>query len=146
MSRFLCSVGLVSGLVLLSGCGNGAPPAAPAASPAQPAADYDALLTTCADFGTDDAARLAACNTIIQASAASAVDRERALNDRGVMTMQTGDQDHAIADFDAAIQIDPNYAAAFYNRAKAKQNKGDGAGAAADSATAVRLNPNLAGH
>jgi tetratricopeptide (TPR) repeat protein len=137
VSRFLCSVGLVFGLVLLSGCGDGAPPAA---------VDYDGLLTTCSDFGADDATRLAACNTIVQASAAPAVDRERALNDRGVMTMQTGDQDHAIADFDAAIQIDPNYAAAFYNRAKAEQNKGDSAGAAADSAAAVRLDPHLAGH
>ena len=146
MSRFLCSVGLVVCFVLLSGCGNGAPPAAPVASAAQPAADYVALLTTCSDFGTDGATRLAACNTIIQANAATAVDRERALNDRGVMTMQTGDQDHAIADFDAAIQIDPNYAAAFYNRAKAKQNKGDSAGATADTATAVRLDPKLAGH
>ncbi len=146
MSRFFCPIGLVSGLVLLSGCGNSAPPAALAASATQPAVDYAALLTTCADFGTDDAGRLAACNTIIQASAAPAVYRERALNDRGVMIMQTGDQDHAIADFNAAIQIDPNYAAAFYNRAKAKQNEGDSAGAASDSAAAVRLDPHLAGH
>lgn len=146
MSRILFSAGLLTGMALLSGCGNGAPPAAPAASAAQPAADYDASLKTCSDFGTDGATRLAACNTVIQGGAASAVDRERALNNRGVMTMQTGDQDHAIADFDAAIQIDPNYAAAFYNRAKAKQNKGDSAGAAADSATAVRLDPKLAGH
>jgi len=146
MSRFFCSVGVVLGAVLLSGCGDRAPPAVPAASAAQPAVDYDALLTTCSEFGTDDATRLAACNTIVQASAAPAVDRERALNNRGVMTMQAGDQERAIADFDAAIQIDPNYAVAFYNRAKAKQNKGDGSGAAADSATAVRLDPHLAGH
>jgi len=145
MSRFVCALSFVVAMALLSGCGAGAPSAAPAASAAQPAADYDALLATCSDFGTDTATRLAACSTVVQASAAPAVDRERALNNRGVMTMQAGDQDHAIADFDAAIQIDPNYAAAFYNRSKAKQNKGDSAGAEADSATAVRLDPHLAG-
>jgi tetratricopeptide (TPR) repeat protein len=87
-----------------------------------------------------------ACTTIVQSNSASAETRARALNNRGVMTSQSGDQDRAIADDNAAIKIDPNYAAAFYNRSKAKQRKGDGAGAASDSATAVRLDPGLAGH
>ena len=65
MSRFVCALSFVVAMALLSGCGAGAPSAAPAASAAQPAADYDALLATCSDFGTDTATRLAACSTVV---------------------------------------------------------------------------------
>jgi tetratricopeptide (TPR) repeat protein len=48
---------------------------------------------------------------------------------------------HAIADFDAAIKLDPRYATAFYNRANAKLNAGDKPGAIADYREAVALRP-----
>ena len=49
--------------------------------------------------------------------------------------------EHAIADFDTAIKIEPRYAAAFYNRANAKLDAGDKEGAIADYRQAVALRP-----
>jgi tetratricopeptide (TPR) repeat protein len=49
--------------------------------------------------------------------------------------------ERAIADFDAAIKLDPGYATAFYNRANAKLNAGDKPGAIADYREAVALRP-----
>ncbi|HEY3798364.1 MAG TPA: hypothetical protein VGL58_08420 [Caulobacteraceae bacterium] len=126
-------------LTLLSACGQGAPP------PAQPAFDADQALNTCSDFGSDDATRLTACNAVIQSSA-PADTRKKALNNRGVMTMQKGDNAAAITDFNAAIALDGAYAAAFYNRSHAEKAAGDAAAADADMAQAVKLQPDLAGH
>jgi tetratricopeptide (TPR) repeat protein len=106
--------------------------------------DVDASMTTCSELGGDTPARIAACTAVIEAPSAPPVSRERALNNRGVLKSGQ-DDDGAIADYDAAIAIDPHYAAAFYNRAKAWQRKGDSAKADADSAEAVRLDPGLAG-
>jgi tetratricopeptide (TPR) repeat protein len=53
------------------------------------------------------------------------------------------DNDHAIADYDMAIKLDPNYATAYYNRGNARRAAGDQDGAAADYREAARLNPHL---
>jgi tetratricopeptide (TPR) repeat protein len=106
--------------------------------------DVTAQMTTCSDIGGESAPRLAACTAVIQ-SGADAVTRQRALNNRGVL-LSGQDDDRAIADYDAAIAINPQYAAAFYNRAQAWRHKGDTAKADADAAEAVRLDPGLAGH
>jgi tetratricopeptide (TPR) repeat protein len=140
------TLGVLVGLaLLLAGCGQrGAAPAADA-SPAQAAPDIDAAMTTCSSLGGDNATRIAACTSVIGASGAPAQTRARAMNNRGVLTLFQGDPDGAIADYSAAIQIDPTYATAFYNRAKAWRQKGDSVRADADAAEAVRLDPNLAG-
>ena len=139
-------VGALIGVALLSGCSQAAPASdAGAANVSAGAPSVDAAMATCSDLGGENAARIAACTAVIQASAAPPETRARALNNRGVLISSQGDLDRAIADYDAAIQIDPNYAAAFYNRAKAWPQKGDGAHADADSAEAVRLDPGLAG-
>jgi tetratricopeptide (TPR) repeat protein len=54
-----------------------------------------------------------------------------------------GDFDHAIADFNAAIGLDPRLAFAYFSRGLARRAQGDAAGAAADIAKAKELNPNL---
>jgi Tetratricopeptide repeat len=53
-----------------------------------------------------------------------------------------GDPDRAIADYSAAIRIDPNYVAAFVDRRIAYRAKGDLDRAIADDNQAIRLNPN----
>jgi tetratricopeptide (TPR) repeat protein len=42
--------------------------------------------------------------------------------------MNKGDYDHAIADYNEAIQLDPNNALAFCNRGRAKRNINDATG------------------
>ena len=49
------------------------------------------------------------------------------------------DADGAIADYTRAIELDPKMAAAYVNRAKALNDKGDYVGAIADSTTAIEL-------
>lgn len=102
-------------------------------------------MKTCSDIGGENAPHIAACTAVIGASAAGPTTRSRALNNRGVLLGFQGDDDHAIADYDAAIAINPQYAAGFYNRAKAWRGKGDAARADADAAEAVRLEPGLKG-
>jgi len=107
--------------------------------------DVDGQMKTCSDIGGENAPHIAACTAVIGASAAGPTTRSRALNNRGVLLGFQGDDDHAIADYDAAIAINPQYAAGFYNRAKAWRGKGDAARADADAAEAVRLEPGLKG-
>jgi tetratricopeptide (TPR) repeat protein len=144
--RLLCSLFLIGALSVLCACGKSlVTPAAEARPEALGSADVDAAMATCSNLGGETAPRLSACTAVIQSSTASAVDRSRALNNHGVLLLGQ-DNDRAIADFDAAIRINPQYAAAFYNRAQAWRRKSDTARADADAAQAVRLDPNLAGH
>ena len=64
-----------------------------------------------------------------------------AYSNRGNAFDDEKDYEHAIADFDAAIKIDPRYATAFYNRGNSKLNSGDKAGAIADYRQALELRP-----
>jgi tetratricopeptide (TPR) repeat protein len=100
-----------------------------------------------ADF--DAAIRLSA-----QPSPASAEGKEGAGNgigangaysyaNRGVAYAAQGDLDHAIADFDDAIRLDPKFAGAYFNRGSAYQVKGDLDRAIADFNEAIRLDPKL---
>ena len=52
-----------------------------------------------------------------------------------------GDREGAIADFDRAIELNPNHAGAYYNRGSAKSDLGDQAGAEADRKRAIELDP-----
>ena len=54
------------------------------------------------------------------------------------------DLDGAIADFNQAIRLDPNYALAYRNRGNAKRKKGDVDGAIADYNRAIKLGPQSA--
>lgn len=55
------------------------------------------------------------------------------------MYREKGDYDRAIADFDEAIRLDPKYAHAYENRAKAYASKGDYDRANTDRNEAIRL-------
>jgi lipoprotein NlpI len=65
-----------------------------------------------------------------------------AFNNRGIGYAQKGQYDRAIADYDQAIQLNPNYATAFTNRGRAYTNKGEYDLAISDYDQAIRLNPN----
>ena len=74
----------------------------------------------------------------------SGANSAAALNSRGNAFMTKGDLDHAMAEYDAALQVDPQYAPAIANRGSVKVAKGDFAQAIADATRAIELNPKLA--
>lgn len=59
----------------------------------------------------------------------------------GCSRHERGDHDAAIADFDAALERDPGYAAAFASRGATRVQKRDPAGAIADFDRAIELAP-----
>lgn len=65
-------------------------------------------------------------------------------NTVGRANREAGDLDRALADFNRAIEIDPNFASAYSNRGLAKKNKGDLDGAMADFDKAIELDSTLA--
>src|SRR5262245_21520842 len=61
---------------------------------------------------------------------------------RGERGFRRGDLDRAIADFDAAIRLDPGKAVAYSQRGNAWRSKGDQERALADYEAAIRIDPN----
>ena len=70
--------------------------------------------------------------------------RASAYNNRGSGYIKKGQLDRAIADYDKAIALDPNYAAAYNNRGLIYQKKGEVDRAIADYDKAIKLDPNIA--
>jgi tetratricopeptide (TPR) repeat protein len=62
---------------------------------------------------------------------------------KGIIMYQVGDYDEAIKDYSGAIEIKPDYAYAYNDRASAKRAKKDLAGAIADYEKALSLNPSF---
>ena len=58
--------------------------------------------------------------------------------------MKLGRLDEAIADFDAALKIEPKLASSLYGRGLAKLKKGDRTGADADMVTAKAIRADVA--
>ena len=67
-----------------------------------------------------------------------------ALNSRGFTFLRLNQFDSAIADYSAALKLDPKLASALYGRGLAKQKKGDGAGGQVDMASANLLQTDIA--
>jgi tetratricopeptide (TPR) repeat protein len=60
---------------------------------------------------------------------------------RGLREMQTGSQEEALADFDAAATLDPDLAVAYDRRAMARFEQGDISGAIHDIEETLRHEP-----
>ena len=56
--------------------------------------------------------------------------------------IKKGDLDSAISDFDQVIQINPDYAVAYFNRGQAYNKKDDWDRAISDFDRAIQINPN----
>ena len=72
------------------------------------------------------------------------LDSAEAYNDRGMERAENEDFTGAIADYTAAIAIDPNYAEAYYNRAYDRSELEDYAGAIEDYNKVIELAPDAA--
>lgn len=85
--------------------------------------------------------RISACSHVIAADARSSEGLSRAHDHRGVAWSEKGDQDRAIADFTAALRIDPRDSFAYGQRALAWYAAGDMKRALADANELIRLLP-----
>lgn len=66
------------------------------------------------------------------------------LDSRGFVYLKMGDLDKAIADYDAALQIDANLAYVLFGRGKARLLKGDEPRGSFDITVAKRIKPEIA--
>ena len=65
-------------------------------------------------------------------------------NRRGIAKRRMGNHTGAIADYNSALEINPNHAKAYCNRGIAKRHMGDYASAIADYDSALEISPNYA--
>lgn len=83
--------------------------------------------------------RLRACSSIIEGKAEN--DKPAAYNNRGGAYVLKGEIGRAIADFDRAIALNPEFADAYHNRGFVYREKGEAGRAIADYDRAIALNP-----
>jgi lipoprotein NlpI len=87
---------------------------------------------------------IAACTSVIQSGKLSGQQLASAFNNRGIAYNRKGDYEHAIADYNEAISLDPNHVSAYNNRGAAYVHRGDYDRAIVDYSEAIRLDPKYA--
>jgi tetratricopeptide (TPR) repeat protein len=143
MSRALSFVGLL----LLAAVG-----AAPAPAQTDQSQPPVAVGNGVGDFNAgleaarrgDNAAAIAHLSRAIDGGDLPLGSLARAFNNRGVVYDRIGLQDRALADYDAAIALEPNYVYARYNRGALHNDRGDYDAAIADFDVVLTQRPNLA--
>src|SRR5580704_13631385 len=88
--------------------------------------------------------RIAACTVEIGSASETPESRAFAYAMRGSAYFQQRDYDHAMADYNEAIALDPKAAATFGLRATVRHLKGDLDGALADYDQSIKLEPEFA--
>src|SRR4029079_17337682 len=83
----------------------------------------------------------AACTALIDSGRYSRQNLAILHSNRGIAHGKAGDYDRAIADFDAALRINPNHVRPYLNRGNANFARGDYDRAIADFGHAIRLEP-----
>jgi tetratricopeptide (TPR) repeat protein len=101
-------------------------------------------MALCRDRQTEANARLAACDKVIAAGQLSGKDLGAANNGRGQALLFRGNNDKAIAAFDAAIAADPDALEYVTSRGLAYERKGDDEHAMADYNLVLKARPNAA--
>jgi tetratricopeptide (TPR) repeat protein len=107
-------------------------------------AAQSAVAARCADSTLDAASRIAACTEIIQADGTTSMELAVAYTNRGSALDLNGDYKAAIADFDSALDAEPDYAPAFNNRGSAHLSLREYDHALADFDQAIHISPRSA--
>jgi tetratricopeptide (TPR) repeat protein len=111
------------------------------------------LLTLSAPSFADDIADcnsdqpqlvISGCTALIDAGKANKQALAVAFFNRGNALDDAGDHEKAIADYDSAIKLKPDYADGYLNRGMAKESTKDYDGAIADYSEVVKLDPSYA--
>src|SRR6266487_3014854 len=92
----------------------------------------------------NDAKMVAACTAVIEQGDRNPQDRAKAHLQRGAVSRQKGDIDHAASDFERAITLDPKNANAYVGRGNVRFMRRDVPGAFADFDQAITLRPDFA--
>ena len=96
------------------------------------------------DTPRDPEATIVDCTQSINSGKWKGRDQAANYTNRGNGYRDKNDLDHAIADFNEAIRLDPKLAMAFLGRGIAFSDKGDNDRAIADLTEAIRLDPKSA--
>jgi Tfp pilus assembly protein PilF len=90
--------------------------------------------------------RIRGCTQVIErGEQESRKNRATANYNRGLAYRRKGEVDRAIADYDEAIKLNPNYAIAYNNRGVAYEKKGDKEKAISDYREALKIDPSHGG-
>jgi tetratricopeptide (TPR) repeat protein len=95
----------------------------------------------CKSRDSDKDRIIAACTRVVGDKRTPAKDRAIAFNNRGFAYQDKKDFARAIADYTAALRLDPDMALVYLNRAFAYKEKGDFDRALADGDRALELDP-----
>src|SRR5256885_4009993 len=112
---------------------------APAVAGAQQAAKVTDEQRCTGQAGVTPEAQAAACTALIDSKRFTKQNLAILHSNRGIARGKAGDYDQAIADFDAALRINPNHVRAYVNRGNASFAKRDYDRAIADRKS-TRLN------
>src|SRR3982750_642493 len=96
--------------------------------------------------GVTPEAQAAACTVLIDSKRFTRTNLAILHSNRGIAYGKAGDYDRAIADFDAALRINPNHVRAYVNRGNANFTRRDYDRAIADFGQAIRLEPKVVAH
>ncbi len=98
-------------------------------------------LGICQSDDIDVKLRLAACDAVINVPSEPPHLRAEAHLNRGIIMEEGSNLDAALADFSAAIALNPEYPALYEHRGLANAKLGKGSAALDDLAAALRLSP-----
>ena len=132
-SRWVGAV-LMSGIMLLQGCGGGAAPN-PKPSAADPAVLLDQALK--ANASGDSAAAKGGFEALLRQDP----NNKLAAYNLGVLAQQAGDDAAAAGHYKKTLELDPTYEPALYNLAILTNKQGDAQGAAALYERAIKADP-----
>ena len=93
---------------------------------------------------SDDDRTISACTWLLDSGRMSESSKPIAFNNRGLAYYNKGQHDRAIADFDEAIRLRPDYPLAYSNRGNAYDEKGQYDRAIQDYDEAIRQRPDFA--